>query len=475
MSWQTIESIAAAVILTLSLGCIPLVLLRHKEPASATAWILTLIFLPVVGVILFWFLGRDRIRRPARAKASSDFTVRDRMLALSSMPRRLEWDPSDREAPFDQHGVMRLAAKVGRRNITGSNRVDLLVGAPTTYEAQLQAIAAARDHVHLEYYIVRDDEQGRRFLDALVEAARRGVYVRLLCDGFGSRQLGKRFFRPLLEAGGYVAQFLPIDPIRAAWTLNMRNHRKLMVVDGHIAFTGGINIGQQFLQWRDVHLRIEGPAALQLQAIFVEDWYFATRWDLTDAAFFPVCTPVGSSVLQIVDSGPDTRIESIHRLYFAAIAAARRRVLVTTPYFVPDRALLVALQTAAMRGVEVRLVVPKHSNHRVTYHAGRSFYEELLSAGVQIHEYALGMLHTKTIIVDGEFATVGSANLDLRSFRLNFELIAVLWDQQTVRQLEAVFAEDLTHTELQRLEDWEGRPWTMRFKEGVGRLCSPLL
>ena len=472
---ETIEAAVATFIGFLSLAFIPLVLLRKKEAPSTIAWIMVLVFLPLVGVVLFWFLGRDRVRRPAREKQLADFEVRDRMTQLPLRPSVLGLDELIEAEKPEQRGVMRLAAQVGNTDPDGGNDVQVLVGAPRTYEAMLDAIEAAKDHIHLEYYIIRWDDSGRRFRDALAAAARRGVRVRVLVDGFGSGPLGRRFFGPLTSAGAYGAKFFPLDPVRRAWTINLRNHRKLMVVDGHTGFTGGINIGDDFLDWHDLHLRIAGPAVAQLQKIFIEDWYFATRHNLAHPAFFPEVEDQGESVVQMVQSGPDATVESIHRLYFAAIASARERVYLTTPYFVPDRALLVALQTAALRGVDVRLILPSWSNHRVTFHAGRSFYDELLGAGVRIHEYAPGFVHTKTMVVDGRFATVGSANLDVRSFRLNFELIAVFWDAQVVGKLEELFMADLEKTEPMALEQWRQRGIRPRIKEGIGRLCAPLL
>jgi cardiolipin synthase len=369
---------------------------------------------------------------------------------------------------------MRLASRSARGEIRAGNAVEVLVGTEPTYGAMIEAIDAATDHVHLEYYIFRPDRTGRRLLRSLEAAAERGVHVRLLYDGFGSVGLGPAR-RALRRAGGSARPFFPLDPIRRAATINLRNHRKLMVVDGRVGFCGGINVGDMFLPWRDVHLRVEGPAAADLQRIFVEDWYFAARQDLTLPAFFPEIPKTGGSIVQIVESGPDERVESIHRLLFAAIASARRTVWIETPYFVPDRAILVALQTAAMRGVDVKLITPRESNHRVTFHAGRSFYDELLSAGVHVHEYVGTMLHTKAMIVDGRFATVGTANLDVRSFRLNFELIAVLYGPDVVEQLQRIFEEDLANTEEVELASWRARSAITRIKEGVGRLCSPLL
>jgi cardiolipin synthase A/B len=474
VSMDSIVSAAATLLGVVSLAFIPLVLVRKKEAPATIAWILALLFLPLVGVVLFWFLGRDRVRRPVREKAFTNVQVWEHMSELA-LPGGPPLESLLEEHGEDDHGVMRLAARVGRMEMVPGNRVEILVGAPATFDAHIEAIERATDHVHLEFYIFRPDGQGQRFMRALVDAARRGVRVRLLVDGFGSRGLGARFLAPLREAGGHVAWFLPLDPVRRAWTMNLRNHRKLMVVDGEVGFTGGINVGDEFLPWRDVHLKIRGPGVSQLQAVFIEDWFFATRYNLVHPAFFPDVGRQGPSAIQMLQSGPDGTHESIHRLYVAAIATARRHVHLTTPYFVPDRALLVALQTAALRGVEVRLIVPRHSNHRVTFHAGRSFYDELLEVGVQIHEYLPGMVHAKTMIVDGSLATVGSANLDTRSFRLSFELIALVWDRSVVGQLQEIFLEDLRSTAPVDAEQWRRRGMVLRVKEGFGRLWAPLL
>lgn len=472
----TVISIAATLVSLVSFAFIPLVLIRRKEAASTVAWIMTLVFVPAVGVVLFWFFGRDRVRRPIRGKRALDADVRRRVSKLPQPPTDAPLEELLADQPLEQRDVMRLACRVGCPSIAAGNSVRVLLGAQETYDAKLAAIDAARDHVHLESYILRPDAVGLRFRDALLRALERGVRVRVLLDGFGSRAAKERgFLRPIVTAGGHVAKFFPLDPIRRAWSANLRNHRKLMIIDGETGFVGGVNIGEMFLPWRDVHLRIDGPAVAHMQRLFCEDWHFATRFDLVNAAFFPAVADSGKAVVQVVGSGPDASIEAIHRIYFAAIASARSRVWITTPYFVPDRAILVALQTAALRGVDVRLVLPRASNHRVTFHAGRSFYEELLEAGVRLHEYLPGMVHTKAMVVDGRFATVGSANLDVRSFRLNFELVALLYDAKSVTRLEEIFQADLAATEEVELARWRQRGLRLRLIEGVGRLFAPML
>ncbi len=434
-----------------------------------------LLAFPALGVVLFWYLGRDRVRRPLRMRKAVNEPLRTRLLdrisgRTSDAERRALIDA----APSELRGVMRLASSLGRADVRTGNRVEVLVGAPKTYDALVAAIEAATDHVHLQYYVFRADDAGSRIVHALEAARDRGVEVRLLYDAFGSAGLGPRL-RALRKKGGLSAAFFPLDPVRKAATINLRNHRKLTIVDGRVGFCGGVNVSDRFVPWRDVHLRVEGPAVAQLAATFAEDWFFATREDLVADRYVPVAPPAGPTTMQIVESGPDQTIERIHRMYFAAIAAAQTRVWVTTPYFVPDRAILMALTTAAARGVDVRILTNAHSNWGITQHAGRSFYEELLGAGVRVLEYEGGMLHTKTLVVDGQFATVGSANVDVRSFRLNFELIAMLYDQAIVREIEALFAEDAARAHEITASEWERRSVGARLLEGVGKLMSPLL
>jgi cardiolipin synthase len=465
----------------ISLGFIPAVLARRKEPAATFAWIVTLVTLPALGVVLFWYLGRDRVRRPLRARAQVNRALRQRTLDRLRPVDGVVQETRERtlegglfaDAPEPLRGVMRLAMRTGRAEPVAGNEVEALVGAPRTWAAIASAIDAAQRSVHLEYYAFRIGAAASPVFEALVRAARRGVAVRLLYDAFGSAGLRRRL-RPLHEAGGRSAPFFPLDPIRRGATINLRNHRKLVTVDGRVGFAGGINVGDEFAAWRDVHLRIAGPAVRQLEAIFVEDWFFATREDLLDTSLGEV-PPAGPSSIQIVQSGPDETLEAIQRLYFAAIAAARERVWITTPYFVPDRAVLVALETAALRGVDVKLLVPERSNWWLATDAGRSFYDGLLGAGVEIHEYLPGMLHTKAMVVDGHFGTVGSANLDVRSFRLNFELLVVLYDPRLVAELEALFRADQQHARRLSLAAWRARPFHHRVREGLGRLLSPLL
>ena len=468
----------------IALGLVPLVLIRRKEPSSTAAWILVLIFLPAVGSILFLMFGRDRVRLPARRKRELDAIVRAQVSAT-----RDETPDADRTSNLRvvaasplELAMFRIGQRLTKLRPTDGNKVDVLVDGQKMYDALGDAIDNARHHVHAQYYLIRNDATGAWFRDRLVAAAKRGVTVRLLMDGFGCFALGAGWRRPLHKAGVSVAEFLPM---RSALLqpVNLRNHRKIVVVDGETAFTGGFNVGDEYRGnmpgvgvWRDVHLRIEGPAAAELHRVFFQDWAFATGEPIDPRSYFErEMKSHGDAKIAIVTSGPDTRTEAIHRMFFAAIVGATREVVLTTPYFVPTESLTVAMELAAMRGVDLKLVLPGRSNHQVTFHAGRSFYTDLLRAGVDIREYQPGIVHAKTLVADSQVALVGSANMDLRSFRLNFEVHALVNDSTTALRLREVFEEDLARTRRVELGAWEARSLSYRVKEGAARLVSPLL
>jgi len=465
----------------IALALVPAVLMRRKEPSATIAWILTLVLLPPVGVTLFLLFGRDRVRLPAKRKLEIDAVVRAQVAALREEPAADRTSHLKLASPFER-SLFRVAQGLSHLRATSGNKAEVLVEGDATYAAIGDAIDAARHHVHAQYYLIRNDATGRWFRDRLVAAARRGVTVRLLLDGFGCFALGRGWRRPLRDAGVLVADFLPMRTVFLQ-PVNLRNHRKIVVVDGHTAFTGGFNVGDEYRgqmpgvgTWRDVHLRIEGPAAAELQRIFFQDWAFATREPISPGDYFPrePAAP-GDATIAIVPSGPDTRAEAIHRLFFGAIVGAQREVLVTTPYFVPTESILVAMELAAMRGVDVKLILPSRSNHSVTFHAGRSFYAQLLEAGVDICEYQPGMVHAKTLVADSQVALIGSANMDMRSFRLNFEVHALVHDETTAARLHRAFEDNAAQSRSVPIHEWSARRWNLRMKEGASRLLSPLL
>jgi cardiolipin synthase len=454
---------------------VPRVLLQPRESGATLAWILLFVFLPFLGLLAFLLFGNTRLRLRRRRRRRIEAR-----LAPARGPLIEQADSAADEVFGEQLDLLRLARRLDAPGPRPGNAVRLYRDGPAAFDAIEAAILAARDHLHLTYYIWKADRTGARLRDALAAAAARGVEVRLLIDDVGSSFTPRRFFAPIAAAGGRVARFLPLNPLSRQLVLNNRNHRKTVVVDGRVGFTGGMNVGDEYAglkgPWRDAHVRVEGPAVLALQEVFCQDWYHATGQDLARPRYFPPCAAAGPAWVQFLASGPaDRRWRSIHSLLFAAVNLAQDRVWIETPYFVPDAPMAMALQTAALRGVDVRLLMPGTSDHPLVLYAGRSFYGDLLAAGVRIYELPLAMLHAKTATVDGRFATVGSTNMDQRSFRLNFEANAFFFGGTMARDLERSFAAmqaeavEVTHRRFVR------RGVVRRLGEGMARTLSPLL
>jgi cardiolipin synthase A/B len=462
----------------LAFGAILRIVLQRREPTATLAWVLAILLLPYVGVFFYILVGRRRLNRQVRKRRARAAHLEPHLSKLSEGPPELVVEKAPRP---EVRELVLLSNRIGRRTPTSGNEVKLLVDADATYRELEEAIASAKDHVHLLYYIYQQDQTGKRFRDLLVKKCREGVDVRVLVDGVGSFGTDL-FMEPLEQAGGHFAEFLPVGLLSRHWHPNLRNHRKILVVDGKVGFTGGVNIGDEYTgrkrrvgPWRDTHLRIRGPAVLHLQEIFTEDWYFATGEDLIAERWYPEPEAVGNLFVQIIASGPDTDTQPIQRIFFTAITSATKRVHLTTPYFVPDEAILVALETAALRGIDVRLLLPEKSDMRLVLHAGRSYYEQLLKSGVSIYEYKPGILHAKSMVVDDRWATVGSANMDVRSFQLNFEVNAAVLGREFAEELEAVFARDLTQARQVTLESIEKKTLGSRMVESLARVLSPVL
>jgi cardiolipin synthase len=445
-------------------------LLQKRSPIATMAWILAMAALPVVGLILYFFVGPRRVHKNRLRK------LRARLRVRAAAPAPVH---SHSEHELRTEGLLKLGARMEGSPPSTCDQLTVLKNGVATYGSIEEAVRAAKHHVHLEYYIFEPDQSGTRLRDLLVERARQGIEVRLLVDAVGSVKASDRFFRPLREAGGKVARFNRVSFARLRpRLLNFRTHRKIVVCDGAVGFTGGVNItdtqnesvlGKQ--AFRDTHLRLEGAAVRWLQLVFLEDWHYATGHAPMEAVYFPDA-PRGPRCVQIVSSGPDHDWEAIRNVYFAAIAAAEQRVLVTTPYFVPDEPMLTALTTAALRGVDVRVMVPRKSDSWLVTIAGRSYFDDLLRAGVHVYEYLPGMLHAKTLVVDRDFAAIGTANMDNRSFRLNFEVSAIAHDEEVAARLTEIFEEDAQHARLAQRRQ-ERLP--ARLAEAGARLLSPLL
>ena len=459
------------------------IVLQRREPTATLAWVLFILLLPYVGAALYLLVGRRRLNRQIRKRRARQTELIPHLERQEQEVAQFQVEeaPANLTRPSDRELVL-LSNRMGSRPPTCGNRVELLAKAKDTYWELEACIEGAKDHVHMLYYIFEDDPTGKRFRDLLVKKAKEGVMVRLLTDGVGSYGLDS-FMGPLRAAGGQHAEFLPVGAFRRHWNLNLRNHRKIAVIDGRVGFTGGVNIADSYMPrrwrkippWRDTHITLRGPGVQHLQEVFAEDWFFATGRDLISERWYPEQQPAGDDVVQIIASGPDTATEPIQRIFFTAVTMAKERVWLTTPYFIPDQAMCVALETAALRGVDVRLLLPQHSDHPLVLYAGRSYYDTLLESGVKIYEYGASFLHAKSLVVDRTWGTVGSANMDVRSFRLNFEVNAAIYSQRFVDRLAEVFIQDLAGAEQVTSKHRDTRKMPQRVAESVSRLLSPVL
>jgi cardiolipin synthase len=360
------------------------------------------------------------------------------------------------------------------------NRVNMIRQGGVLFDCLEKAIDEATRHIHLEYYTWQPDATGQKIRDALVRAATRGVEVRLLVDDVGSRSIKPSFFATLKRAGGRIERFLPLNPLNRHFALNNRNHRKIVVIDGRQGFIGGMNVGNQYAglakPWHDLHAEVRGQVVLSLQEVFCQDWYHSTSEDLVSREYFPLLEPSGGVHAQLLASGPaDNRWRSIHTFLFAAINLARERVWIETPYFVPDQPILMALQTAALRGVDVRLLLPGRSDHPMVLFAGRSFQDELLQAGVKIYELTGTMTHAKTLTIDGHLSTIGSANMDQRSFRLNFEANLFFFAPTVAQAMEQGFLTLCAQADKVTMAQRSKLSIHRRLIESLCRVLSPLL
>jgi cardiolipin synthase len=480
--WQDIAGWAVLLNIVLTLVTMMCVLHLKREPMSAIAWSLTVIALPFVGPALFALFGYQTIRRPIekrqkRRKAYKELT--------SGVPA--EAKPGDGAPPVPIPKRWEMLARLAHHSEgfppTAGNAIELFHHGKPAYDAMIGAIESARHHVHMQFFIIRNDESGRRFATALTGARRRGVEVRFLYDSVGSFYLRSSMLRELAQAGGKTAAFLPVLNPVYRMRINLRNHRKILVIDGCIGFSGGLNIGNEYLgldpqfgYWRDTFFRIEGPAVESLQRVFLEDWHFATEEAVRGSLYYPSWPePPGQSIVQVVHSGPDAEYKSIRETYFAGILRGRKRVWIASPYFVPDPGVRDVLILAGRAGVDVRLLGLFRPDKWLPFLAARYYWTDMLDAGVKVYQYARGMMHSKFMLVDGEWASVGTANTDNRSLYLNYEVNCLVYDPAVVAELEAAFSKDLEWSVRLDPKVYCSRPLAAKMAENAARLLSPIM
>lgn len=455
------------------IGTIIVVVLDNRNPVKTMAWILVLTFLPFIGLVFYFFFGRT--------------TRRERIISKKSYNRLMKKPTAEFiaqeafEIPADQYSLIQLFQNTNQALLFEGNLIDIYIDGATKTEALIKELFRAKHHIHLEYYIFEDDAVGRLVRDILIDKAKEGVQIRLLYDDVGCWHVRHSFYEEMRDAGIEVRSFLKVRFPLFTSKVNYRNHRKIAVVDGKVGFVGGMNIAERYVRglswgiWRDTHIKIEGKAVYGLQTAFLLDWYFADQTLITSAKYFPPIEPKGGSLAQIVTSEPIGEWKEIMQGLTLAISNAKRYFYIQTPYFLPTEPILAALQTAALAGVDVRIMLPEHADNRITHLGSRSYLKDIMKAGVKVYFYRKGFLHSKLMVSDDILSTVGSTNMDFRSFEHNFEVNAFMYDEDTALRMKDIFLHDQRESTLIPLKVWIKRPLLQKTMESVVRLLAPLL
>lgn len=472
--WGIVAVLAFRLVyLAVILFTIVIVLLDNRNPVKTMAWVLVLVFLPVVGLAFYFFFGRN--------------TRKERLISkkgFSRLSKRPMAEYQAQEALGDFTGRNQLIPffhRVSNALPFEGNDVQVFTDGYSMYQELFRRIAKAKHHIHLEFYIFENDAVGRLLRDLLIDKAREGVSVRLLYDDVGCWDVNPMFYDEMLCEGIEVRSFLKVRFPQFTSKVNYRNHRKLAIIDGKVGFIGGMNIALRYLKgvpwgvWRDTHICLKGKAVYGIQTAFLTDWFAVDRTLLTSAQYFPKMDTVGTSVAQIVTSDPVGEWHDIMLGLVKAISCAQRYIYVETPYFLPTEQVMVAFQTAALSGVDVRLMIPKKADAFITHKGTMSYLDELMKSGVKVYFYRAGFLHSKLWVADDEWASVGSTNLDFRSFEHNFEANAFFYDEKTVCAMKEIFLGDMKNCMTLSQKIWDKRSFKNKIVESVVRLLAPLL
>jgi cardiolipin synthase len=452
---------------------IAMVVLDNRHPVRTLAWVLVLFYLPFVGLVFYFFFGRSTRHQRLigyKTQASLYKRPRERFLAQEAL------SPTASASP-----VMNFFRKVSRALPFEGNDTRIFTTGYDMLHSLLRDVRQARHHIHLEFYIFEDDAVGRLVRDALIDKARQGVEVRLLYDDVGSWHVPNRFFEEMKREGLSVEAFLKVRFPQFTGKVNYRNHRKLVIIDGRVGYIGGMNIALRYMKgvewgvWRDTHLRVDGKAVYGLQTAFLTDWYVATQQLITQAVYYPEVQSRGRALMQVVTCDPVGEWHDIMQGLLLAILNAKKYFYIETPYLLPTDPIIVALRTAALAGVDVRVMIPERGDARFIHLGTLSYLEELMRAGVKVYFYRKGFLHSKLMVSDDSFSTVGSTNVDFRSFEHNFEVNAFMYDTRSARALKTIFMRDQRDAVLLNEKEWMKRPWRQKAAESVVRLMAPLL
>ncbi len=460
-----------------------LVIQQRGDPMKTIAWLLVVTFIPLLGIALYFYFGKNYRKEKIFSRKELADSEQIKMLT--------KYQPSDKadkgywpdDAIAEKAHIMKMLYNSDKVLLTEHNRVKILVNGKVTFEHIIEELEKAQDHIHLEYYIIEDDQIGNEIRRILIRKAREGVEVRVIYDDIGCWSLSNEYLRSMKEAGIRVFPFMPVRFPFFTNKINYRNHRKIIVIDGKVGFVGGLNIADRYISgseelgpWRDTHLKIEGEAVYSLQSVFLLDWYFVCKRNIHDQdKYFPPVEITDRRLMQIVASGPDSDWASIMQTFFSAIATAQSYIYISTPYFLPNESILTALRTAALSGVDVRLLLPVNSDSKLVTWSSFSYIGQLLDAGINVYLYRKGFTHSKLMMVDDVFCSIGTANMDIRSFDQNFEVNALIYDQRMTAAVRNIFMNDIKDLKCIDAAEWEQRPRWVVFRESVARVFSPLL
>ena len=449
------------------------VVLRNHDTVKTLAWIMVFVFIPFLGLLLYFFFGRNtRKKKMAGKRLMSQIKQRGAFGSVNRVKRNIS-DEYQSLATFFEN--------VSSASVLPFDEAEVITETELFAERLFDMVYAAENHIHIQFYIIEDDDFGCHLRDALVEKARQGVEVRLIYDSVGCWKVRGKFFDSMRSAGVQVEEFLKVYFPLLSNRVNYRNHRKVVVVDGKVGLVGGCNIADRYLRglkggtWRDTMLLLRGASVNGLQAAFAVDWYFANRTLINEECYFPVVSSARKSYVQVVTSNPVGDLRTIVSGYMKILSLAKSYVYLQTPYFMPDEAFLQALKNCAMSGVDVRLMIPEHSDSVVADYAAMSHLGTLLDSGVKVYLYRGGMLHAKTIVCDGNLSSIGSTNLDSRSFFYNFEVSAFVYDKAVASDMQKAFLNDMKHCHRVTVNEYRRRPVYRRCTESFIKLFSPLL
>ncbi|WP_216830705.1 cardiolipin synthase [Alkalihalobacterium elongatum] len=480
-----IYSILVAVMFFINMLFAGMIIFFERKDASATwAWVLILFFIPFLGFIIYLFLGQNLTKKRLFDTDGTRKIGIDQVIAEQISQIKHSEFQFDSRVTEEYKDLIYMHLINNDSMLTKGNEIEILVDGRKKFETLLEDIRNAKSFIHIQYYIIKNDGLGKQIIKELTKKAKQGVKVRVLYDELGSRKLKRKDFAELVQAGGEIGVFFPSKLAPINLRLNYRNHRKLVNIDGYVGYIGGFNVGDEYLglnerfgYWRDTHLRIEGPAVDSIQKRFILDWNQASKqyYINYDPHYFPKKIGAGKAAMQIVSSGPDSEWEQVKNGYIYMIMAAKKSIYIQTPYFIPDPSLLDALRIAVLSGKDVRIMIPNRPDHPFVYWATYSHVGEMIKTGAKVFIYEEGFIHAKMLVVDRKINSVGTANIDMRSFKLNFEVNAFIYDQETSEQLAKQFEKDMELCFELTQDLYDQRSKVIRFKESISRLLSPIL